>query len=123
MRRTTLRLTGFTAAAAGAAFMLTVVASAQGPTANPPTKTADRVPASPKRPEAAKAWTPPRTPWGDPDIEGIWPGTDFVGVPMQRPRNLGTRNELTDTEFTARLDAFQRQADEDNADFDIDKLT
>src|SRR5262245_33175052 len=69
------------------------------------------------------AWTPPRTPWGDPDIEGMWPGTDFVGVPLQRPRNLGTRNELTDGEFAARLEAFQRQADEDNADFHIDQLT
>src|ERR1043166_431700 len=70
-----------------------------------------------------RAWTAPRTPWGDPDIEGLWPGTDFVGVPLQRPRNLGTRNELTDEEFAARLKAFEAQADEDNADFDIDKLT
>jgi hypothetical protein len=72
---------------------------------------------------AKRAWTPPRTPWGDPDIEGKWPGTDFVGVPLQRPRNLGPRNELTDEEFTARLAAFQQQADEDNADFHIDQLT
>src|SRR5437773_3391998 len=67
-----------------------------------------------------RGWTAPRTPWGDPDIEGLWPGTDFVGVPLQRPDGLGTRNELTDAEFAVRLQNFQKQSDEDNADFDID---
>jgi len=43
----------------------------------------------------------PRTPWGDPDLQGIWPGTHMVGVPMQRPEALGTRNVLTDEEFAA----------------------
>jgi hypothetical protein len=79
--------------------------------------------AAPAAKAAARAWTPPRTPWGDPDIEGLWPGTDFVGVPLQRPEGLGTRNELTDAEFAVRLANFQKQTDEDNADFDIDKLT
>ena len=68
-------------------------------------------------------WTPPRTPWGDPDIEGIWPGTDFVGVPLARPRTAGTRTELNDDEFAARLAAFQKQTEDDNAEFDLDKLT
>src|SRR5258705_5859761 len=63
--------------------------------------------------DARKSWTPPRTPWGDPDIEGLWPGTDFVGVPLQRPDGLGTRNELTDAEFAVRLQNFQKQTDED----------
>ena len=30
----------------------------------------------------------PRTPWGDPDLQGRWPGTAMMGVPMERP--LGT---------------------------------
>src|SRR5439155_8908464 len=72
---------------------------------------------------ATRAWTAPRTPWGDPDLQGLWPGTDFVGVPLQRPESLGTRNELTDTEFAARLAAFQKQSEDDSADFDLDKLT
>jgi hypothetical protein len=29
----------------------------------------------------SKAWTPPKTSWGDPDIQGMWPGTDLLGVP------------------------------------------
>ena len=30
-------------------------------------------------------YSPPRTSWGDPDLQGIWPGTDMVGVPFERP--------------------------------------
>src|SRR4030095_4117237 len=33
--------------------------------------------------------TPPRSPWGDPDLQGIWPGTSMVGVPLQRPQQFG----------------------------------
>jgi hypothetical protein len=69
-----------------------------------------------------KSWTPPRTPWGDPDLQGLWPGTDFVGVPLVRADSLGTRNELTDDEFTARLAAAQKQSEDDNAEFDIDHV-
>jgi hypothetical protein len=109
----------FAGATAGASLAI-VTAAAQSPAG----ASKGSAPASAKAAVAPKAaWTPPRTPWGDPDIEGTWPGTDFVGVPLQRPRNLGTRNELTDAEFAARLEAFQRQADEDNADFHIDQLT
>jgi hypothetical protein len=79
--------------------------------------------ASPRPAEASRrAWTPPRTPWGDPDLEGLWPGTDFVGVPLQRADGLGARNELTDAEFAARLVAAQKQTEEDNASFDIDNV-
>ena len=39
---------------------------------------------SSKKVSPAKTWTPPRTPWGDPDLQGVWPGTDFVGVPLVR---------------------------------------
>src|SRR5262249_12610512 len=43
--------------------------------------------------------------------------------PLQRPESLGTRNELNDAEFAARLAAFQKQNEDDNADFDLDKIT
>src|SRR5215470_2629618 len=49
------------------------------------------------------AYTPPKTAWGDPDLTGIWPSTDMVGVPFERPENLGERNEVTQEEFDARL--------------------
>ncbi len=65
----------------------------------------------------------PRTPWGDPDLQGVWPSTDMVGVPLQRASNFGERNLLTDEEFRARQAAAARQTDEDNAEFNIDAVT
>lgn len=64
---------------------------------------------------AAKKWTPPKTPWGDPDLQGIWPGN--MGVPMQRPVNLGDRATLNDQEFAQREARAQQQAQADNQEF------
>src|SRR5258706_15898346 len=57
---------------------------------------------APKAPaaNAVKSWTQPKTPWGDPDIQGTWPGN--MGVPMQRPAAMGTRTTLTDEEYNTR---------------------
>ena len=30
-------------------------------------------------------WTPPRTPWGDPDLQGIWTNIRESGTPFERP--------------------------------------
>ena len=65
------------------------------------------------------SYRPPRTPWGDPDLEGKWPGGQMAGVPLQRAEALGTRSVLTDEEFAARKAQAARQADEDVADFDF----
>jgi hypothetical protein len=74
--------------------------------------------AAPKR-----VYKVPRTAWGDPDLQGMWPSSDMVGVPLQRASEFGERNLLTDAEFKARQEAFARQADEDNADFSIERVT
>ena len=38
--------------------------------------------------QPAKAgWSAPKTAWGDPDLTGIWPSTDMVGVPFERPES------------------------------------
>ena len=58
----------------------------------------------------AKSWTVPRTPWGDPDIQGLWPANDMQGTPYERPQELGTRATLNDREFAARQEARERQA-------------
>ena len=59
--------------------------------------------APPKPAEPAKrGWTPPRTAWGDPDLQGTWPGTAMMGVPLERPAQLGEKRFLTDEEFAAR---------------------
>ena len=53
-------------------------------------------------PQPAAGFVQPKTPWGDPDLQGFWPGVDMVGVPLQRPARFGTRNVLTEEEFTKR---------------------
>jgi hypothetical protein len=37
----------------------------------------------------------PKTPWGDPDLNGVWPDIDMVRVPMQRAQAYGTRLFMT----------------------------
>jgi hypothetical protein len=77
------------------------------------------------RPTASRgtedSYRPPRTSWGDPDLEGTWPSTNMAGVPLQRPESFGTRNVLTDAEFAERRAQAARQAAQDLADFDFDK--
>ena len=63
----------------------------------------------------AKSWTPPKTPWGDPDLEGIWPGN--MGVPMQRPKTMGERTVLTEEEFARRVAQSQKAAASDSEEF------
>jgi hypothetical protein len=63
---------------------------------------------------AAKTYSPPRTPWGDPDLQGVWPGTDMVGTPLERPRNFGSRNVLTDEEYAQRQARALNQANVDS---------
>jgi len=46
-------------------------------------------------PDAA-GYTAPRTPWGDPDLQGIWEYWTFT--PLQRPDEFGEREEITGEE-------------------------
>ena len=55
-----------------------------------------------------KAWTAPRTPEGRPDLQGVWGNATLT--PLQRPKNLGTKEFYTDQEFAA-LSKRARQGD------------
>ena len=44
-------------------------------------------------------WTHPRTPWGDPDIQGMWGEPERVS--FERPEKFGDRTTLTDAEIAA----------------------
>ncbi|HEY7186695.1 MAG TPA: hypothetical protein VH436_09110 [Vicinamibacterales bacterium] len=79
--------------------------------------TAQTTPAQSK----SEPYTPPRTPWGDPDLQGIWPSTDMVGVPFERPDQFGTRLFLTEAEFKAREAQAEKQAKLDVLEFDLSK--
>jgi len=58
-------------------------------------------------------YAPPKTAWGDPDLQGIWPSTDMVGVPFERPANMGERTEVTEEEYKARLKQQQSREEAD----------
>jgi len=47
-------------------------------------------------------YAPPRTPWGDPDLQGVWSSDDTSGIPMQRPANLGNELYQSDEQWAAR---------------------
>ena len=67
-------------------------------------------------PNSSQPYRTPRTPWGDPDIQGIWPGN--MGVPMQRPVDFGERSTLTDEEFARKEAQARAQAEADAREFD-----
>jgi len=90
-------------------------ASGYGPTAAAQSAQAARS----ARPEARKAWTPPRTAWGDPDISGFFTNKDEQGVPFERPAEFAGRQTISDEEFAAREQRLRQQLQTDNAEFDI----
>jgi hypothetical protein len=62
------------------------------------------------KPTPAKTWTQPKTAWGDPDIQGVWPGTAMIGTPLERDKSLGTRAYLTEDEYAKRQDRAKNQS-------------
>ena len=50
----------------------------------------------------------PRTPWGTPDLRGVW--SHGTATPLERPERYSERDRLTDAEI-AEIDAAQRSAD------------
>ena len=45
----------------------------------------------------------PMTPWGDPDLQGIWSSDDMRGIGTARQAQFGNRLYLTDQEYAERL--------------------
>jgi hypothetical protein len=58
----------------------------------------------------AKKFTTPRTPWGDPDLMGVW---DYKTItPLERPQTMAGRALLTDEEVTKLEAAAARNLDQ-----------
>src|SRR5688572_4038652 len=69
-----------------AAWLAAALVSAQVPAATPYTP-------------PTSTYNPPRTPWGDPDLMGVW---DYQSViRMQRPDSLAGKAKFTDAEYEA----------------------
>jgi len=69
---------------------------------------ADQAPAKAKpASKSAQAYAPPKTPWGDPDLQGTWPLDELGRTPLQRPAQYGDRLYLTDEEFNKALASAQ----------------
>jgi hypothetical protein len=48
-------------------------------------------------------YTVARTPWGDPDLQGVWSSDDTAGIPRERPKDLGNNLYLSEEAFAARV--------------------
>src|SRR4051812_23961392 len=66
---------------------------------------------------AAQAPKVLRTPWGDPDISGLFTTDDELGVPFERAPQFGDRQFLTDEEYRQRLTQAVRQDEADREEF------
>src|SRR5215470_14601438 len=63
------------------------------------------------------AFQTPRTPWGDPDISGLFTTDDELGVPFERPAQFGDRPVVTEEEYRQRLTQSERQDEADREEF------
>ena len=59
----------------------------------------------------ANTWSPPQTPWGDPDLQGIWTNIKEARTPFERPAELAERG-ITDPQDPEALRE-QRAIDDD----------
>ena len=101
---------GALTALAGAAILTTGSVSGQGRVDSPGVMTQDGgVPA----PGSFKV---PKTPWGEPDLQGTYNANDLQGVQMQRAESVGTRYRLNDDEFKQRVAQRDQNVANDNSD-------
>jgi hypothetical protein len=78
------------------------------------------IPVAAQSPPAKATWTPPRTPWGDPDISGAFTNKDQQGIPFERDPALGTRRFLTEQEYAARDEAARARVSREDSLFDAE---
>ena len=65
--------------------------------------------------KSAKPFTPPKTSWGDPDLQGQWPAS--ANIPMQRPPVLGDEKLLTKEQRAQRQEQYAKQEAQDSEEF------
>lgn len=93
-----------------------VSVSLAGQTAKPTNPTKDDAPAARAQAQAraaakaAKNWKVRRTPWGDPDLQGVW--SYATTTPLSKPDSAGDKTLLTDEEVAELAEQTARRQDE-----------
>src|SRR5438445_5611826 len=64
-----------------------------------------------------KNWAPPKTPWGDPDWQGIYTSDDLMDTPIERPAEFGLRLYYTEEELARAAAKLASQAKADLQEF------
>jgi hypothetical protein len=67
-------------------------------------------------------WKVPRTPWGHPDLQGVWTTDAEVSVPLERPKEFGDRAFLTAAELADRAALEKKLSRDDPNDRDTFRL-
>src|SRR5213075_2095901 len=86
MNKQQLSSLGTLAVLAGTWALMSAPASMQTKSSGPPlviTAYGGKAPATP--------YKSPKTPWGEPDLIGVWSSDDTAGIPMSRPQNCDGR--------------------------------
>jgi hypothetical protein len=58
---------------------------------------------------ASEEYSQPRTPWGDPDLQGTWTSDNCIRTPLNRPAQFGDRLYMTTEEIAQREAAIAAQ--------------
>ncbi len=104
---------GFVASLVAVAAVIAVVSltpvslAGQAPTAAAKAK-------APANTAAAEPYTVPRTPWGDPDLQGIW--NNATSTPLQRPERFAGKAVLADDEAEQFEEELAKNQNRDNRD-------
>jgi hypothetical protein len=100
-----------------AMLMTAILVPGWGQTSKPAPKAAEPIKTTPKKTAL------PRTPWGDPDLQGVW--NDATSTPLERPGNVTSRSVLSDEEaadFQAQLENnLTRDRRDGGADIDVNR--
>src|SRR3977135_1827018 len=70
---------------------------------------------------AAKGWTPPRTAWGDPDLQGMYSKHDETGLPFERRAEFAGR-ALADVTPAELKEINRRRTEQFNAGVEGDEF-